>query len=116
FLPNAPPVAEAGPDTGIGPISASPGGSAGIFPIPWMYIRMMGAEGLRSATEAAILSANYVAARLDEHYPVLYTGPGGRVAHECILDLREITRRTGITVEDRSEERRVGKACRSLKV
>ena len=100
FLPNHPLVAEAGPDTGIGPISASPWGSAGILPIPWMYIRMMGAEGLRSATEAAILSANYVAARLDEHYPVLYTGPGGRVAHECIVDLRPLTRRTGVTVED----------------
>src|SRR5690606_9687691 len=100
FLPNHPLVPEAGPATGVGPVSAAPWGSAGILSIPWMYIRLMGADGLRAATEAAILSANYIAARLDEHYPVLYTGPGGRVAHECILDLREITRRTGITVED----------------
>jgi len=65
-----------------------------------MYIRMMGAAGLREATEAAILAANYIAARLDEHFPVLYTGVSGRVAHECIVDLRELTRRSGVTVED----------------
>jgi glycine dehydrogenase len=100
FLPNHPLVPEAGPKTGIGPIAASPFGSAGILPIPWMYIRMMGAKGLRRATEAAILAANYVAARLDEHFPVLYMGVTGRVAHECIVDLRELTRRSGVTVED----------------
>jgi len=100
FLPNHPLVPAAGPETGIGPIAASPWGSAGILPIPWMYIRMMGAAGLREATEAAILAANYIAARLDEHFPVLYTGVSGRVAHECIVDLRELTRRSGVTVED----------------
>jgi glycine dehydrogenase len=100
FLPNHPLVPEAGPDTGIGPISAAPWGSPGILPIPWVYIRLMGAEGLSEVTEAAIVAANYVATRLDPHFPVLYTGPGGRVAHECILDLRELTRRTGVTVED----------------
>jgi glycine dehydrogenase len=100
FLPNHPLVPEAGPETGIGPISAAPWGSPGILPIPWVYIRLMGAEGLKSATEMAIVAANYVATRLDSHFPILYTGPGGRVAHECILDLRGITHRTGITVED----------------
>ncbi|HEX2152347.1 MAG TPA: aminomethyl-transferring glycine dehydrogenase [Acidimicrobiia bacterium] len=100
FLPNHPLVPQAGPESGIGPISAAPWGSAGILPIPWVYIRLMGAAGLRSASEAAILSANYIATRLSGHYPVLYTGPGGRVAHECILDLRRLTRDTGITVED----------------
>jgi glycine dehydrogenase len=100
FLPNHPLVPEAGPATGVGPISAAPWGSAGILPIPWVYLRLMGASGLRAATEAAILSANYVAARLAPHYPVLYVGARGRVAHECLLDLRELTRRSGITVED----------------
>src|SRR5690606_24650913 len=73
FLPNHPLVADAGPETGVGPISAAPWGSAGILPIPWVYIRLMGPQGLRRATEAAILAANYVAARLSEHYPILYT-------------------------------------------
>jgi glycine dehydrogenase len=100
FLPNHPLVAEAGPATGIGAISAAPWGSAGILPIPWMYITMMGGEGLTRATEVAILNANYLAARLRSHYPVLYTGANGLVAHECILDLRPITRDTGITVDD----------------
>ncbi|HSJ35727.1 MAG TPA: aminomethyl-transferring glycine dehydrogenase [Acidimicrobiia bacterium] len=100
FLPNHPLAPEAGPETGIGPISAAPWGSPGILPIPWVYIRLMGAEGLKAATEGAIVAANYVAARLDPHFPVLYTGPGGRVAHECILDLRAITHRTGVTAED----------------
>ena len=77
-----------------------PYGSAGILPISWAYIRMMGPDGLRRATEVAILAANYVAARLAPHYPVLYTGRGGLVAHECILDLRPLTRETGVTVED----------------
>ena len=100
YLPNHPAVAEAGPGTGPGPISAAPWGSAGILPISWMYIAMMGGTGLREATQVAILSANYVAQRLGSHYPVLYTGQNGRVAHECILDLRPITRATGVTVDD----------------
>jgi glycine dehydrogenase len=83
-----------------GPVAAAPYGSAGILPISWAYIKMMGADGLRRATQVAILSANYVARRLTEHYPVLYTGRGGLVAHECILDLRPITAQTGITAED----------------
>ena len=83
-----------------GPISAAPYGSASILPISWAYIRMMGAEGLRDATAAAVLSANYIAARLREHYPVLYSGEGGLVAHECILDLRPLKEETGITVDD----------------
>ncbi|MGA7271758.1 MAG: aminomethyl-transferring glycine dehydrogenase, partial [Acidimicrobiia bacterium] len=100
FLPNHPLVPEAGPATGVGPIASAPWGSAGILPIPWTYIRLMGPEGLRTATEMAILSANYLARRLSDAYPILYTGPGGRVAHECIVDLRPLTHETGITVED----------------
>ncbi len=100
FLPNHPLRPEAGPSTGIGPISAAPWGSAGILPIPWMYIAMMGGEGLTRATQVAILNANYLARRLGEHYPVLYSGAHGLVAHECILDLRPITRETGVTVDD----------------
>ena len=83
-----------------GPVAAAPYGSAGILPISWAYIAMMGAQGLRRATAVAILSANYVASRLNPHFPVLYTGRGGLVAHECILDLRPITSQTGITAED----------------
>ena len=86
--------------SGQGPVSAAPWGSAGILPIPWAYIRLMGAAGLRHATEVAILSANYVARQLAPHYPVLYTGRGGLVAHECIVDLRPLTKETGVTVED----------------
>lgn len=100
FLPNHPLVESAGPATGIGPISGAPFGSAGILPIPYAYIRLMGAEGLRRASQVAILSANYLARRLDQHFPVLYTGEGGRVAHECILDLRPLTKETGVTAED----------------
>jgi glycine dehydrogenase len=85
---------------GTGAISAAPYGSAGILPISWAYIRMMGAEGLRRATATAVLAANYVAARLDEAYPVLYKGHGGLVAHECILDLRGLTKASGVTVDD----------------
>jgi glycine dehydrogenase len=99
FLPNHPLRADAGPDTGQ-PISAAPWGSASILPISWAYIRLMGADGLRRATEVAILSANYLAARLRDHFPVLYTGRGGLVAHECIIDLRPLTKETGITVDD----------------
>jgi glycine dehydrogenase len=100
YLPNHPIQPAAGPATGSGAIAAAPWGSASILPITWAYIRMMGGAGLTAATGAAILSANYVARRLNEHYPVLYSGAHGLVAHECILDLREITRRTGVTVDD----------------
>ena len=82
------------------PVTATPYGSAGVLPISWAYIAMMGADGLTDATRNALLSANYVAARLDEHFPVLYTGNRGLVAHECILDLRELTARSGVTAED----------------
>ncbi|PPK61234.1 aminomethyl-transferring glycine dehydrogenase [Actinokineospora auranticolor] len=100
FLPNHPLQPAAGPETGVGPISAAPWGSASILPISWAYVRMMGADGLRRATLTAVAAANYVARRLDEHFPVLYAGAGGFVAHECILDLRPITKATGVTVDD----------------
>ncbi len=100
FLPNHPLVPEAGPAGGIGPVSAAPWGSAGILPISWAYIHMMGADGLTDSTKIAILNANYIARRLDPHYPVLYTGRAGLVAHECILDLRDITKESGVTVDD----------------
>ncbi|WP_394552585.1 aminomethyl-transferring glycine dehydrogenase [Agromyces sp. MMS24-JH15] len=85
---------------GGGPVSAAPYGSPSILPISWSYVRMMGAEGLKQATASAVLAANYVAARLREHYPVLYTGEHGLVAHECILDVRPLTAATGVTVDD----------------
>ncbi len=100
FLPSHPLVEGVGGDGGVGPVSGAPWGSAGIIPIPWAYIRMMGGHGLTRATQVAVLAANHVATRLRPHYPVLYTGPAGLVAHECILDLRELTRRTGVTVDD----------------
>jgi glycine dehydrogenase len=100
YLPNHPVQPAAGPATGSGAVAAAPWGSASILPITWAYIRMMGGDGLTAATGAAILSANYVAKQLAEHYPVLYAGAHGLVAHECILDLRAITRETGITVDD----------------
>ena len=100
YLPNHPLAPEAGPETGVGPISAAPYGSAGILPIPYTYIRLMGGEGLKAATEWAIVNANYIAARLRQHYPVLYSGNDGLVAHECILDLRRITAETGVSVDD----------------
>jgi glycine dehydrogenase len=100
FLPNHPATPEAGPATGPGPVSAAPWGSAGILPISYTYAKLMGADGLRRATVVAILSANYIAARLADHYPVLYTGDHGWVAHECIVDVRGITRDTGVTVDD----------------
>lgn len=99
-LPNHPLAPEAGPETGVGPVSAAPYGSAGILPISWAYVRLMGGDGLRHATQMAVLGANYVAARLREHYPVLYSGHDGLVAHECILDVRQITADTGVTVDD----------------
>jgi glycine dehydrogenase len=97
FLPGHPyaPELPGGPT-----VSAAPYGSASILPISWAYIRMMGAPGLRAASLTAIASANYIARRLDEYYPVLYTGENGMVAHECILDLRPITKATGVTVDD----------------
>ncbi|MCJ7827286.1 MAG: aminomethyl-transferring glycine dehydrogenase subunit GcvPB, partial [Demequinaceae bacterium] len=82
------------------PVSAAPFGSAGILPISWTYIALLGSEGLRQATEQAVLAANYLAIKLDEHFPVLYRGPHGLVAHECIFDLRSLTTETGVTVED----------------
>ncbi len=106
FLPGHPLRPDAGPsgrgyaDGGMGPVSGAPWGSAGILPIPWMYIRMMGEEGLREATSVAILSANYIAHRLEEHYPILYTAPNGTVAHECIVDIRPVTAESGVSVDD----------------
>ena len=97
FLPGHPLADELGDARTV---SAAPYGSASILPITWAYLRMMGAAGLRSATLVAIASANYIARRLDEYYPVLYTGEHGMVAHECILDLRAITKATGVTVDD----------------
>ncbi|GAB3116942.1 aminomethyl-transferring glycine dehydrogenase [Janibacter alkaliphilus] len=99
-LPNHPLDELAGPKGGVGPISAAPYGSASILPISWAYVRLMGGAGLTHATEVAVLNANYVAARLAEHYPVLYTGEDGLVAHECILDLRPLTKETGVSVDD----------------
>jgi glycine dehydrogenase len=98
FLPGHPLAAPGGQP--VGPISAAPFGSAGILPIPWMYIAMMGGEGLALATRVAILNANYIASRLAPHYPVLYTGANGRVAHECIIDIRPIQKATGISNDD----------------
>ena len=100
FLPGHPQMPEAGPETGLRVISAAPWGSAAILPISWAYIAMMGGAGLLHATQLAILNANYLARRLSPHYPVLYTGPKGLVAHECILDLRPLTHSAGVTVED----------------
>ena len=100
FLPNHPANAAAGPSTGPGPVSSAPFGSASILPISWMYIRMMGGSGLTKATEVAILSANYLAKKLDPLFPVLYRGQNGHIAHECIIDIREITKNTGVTVDD----------------
>ena len=100
YLPNHPLVSAAGPASSYGPASSGPYGSAGVLPITWAFIALMGADGLRLAAQSAILAANYVARRLGGHFPVLYTGASGLVAHECILDLRELTRQTGITVDD----------------
>jgi glycine dehydrogenase len=98
FLPGHP-MSQA-PLANYGPISAAPYGSAGVLPISWAYIRMMGADGLRDATAAAVLSANYVAKKLDGHYPLLYSGKNGLVAHECIIDIRPIQKETGISTDD----------------
>lgn len=100
YLPSHPMHPEEDKRSGIGAISAAPYGSAGILPISWAYIRLMGGPGLARATAAAVLSANYIAHRLEEHYPVLYRGHGGLVAHECILDVRGLTKESGVSVDD----------------
>jgi glycine dehydrogenase len=97
FLPGHP---QTSPDAAVGPVAAAPWGSALILPISWAYVRMMGGDGLRRATLTAVAAANYVARRLEPYFPVLYTGKSGLVAHECILDLRPITKATGVTVDD----------------
>ena len=96
YLPSHPLEDETGP----GAVSAAPWGSAGILPISWAFIAMMGPDGLRRATDVAILSANYIARRLDPHFPVLYTGSSGLVAHECIIDVRPLRNSSGVTVDD----------------
>lgn len=101
FLPSHPLIPEAGPENPVvGPVSGAPWGSAGVLPISWMYIRMMGAQGLKKATSVALLSANYLASKLDSSFPVLYKGANGRVAHECIIDVRDITKNTHVSVDD----------------
>jgi glycine dehydrogenase len=100
FLPNHPMDSAAGPATGPGPVSGAPFGSASILPISWAYIRLLGGAGLTHSTQVAILSANYMAARLHDAFPILYTGAHGRVAHECILDIRPLTAISGVSVDD----------------
>ncbi|MEY4469220.1 MAG: hypothetical protein RLZZ87_544, partial [Actinomycetota bacterium] len=100
FLPNHPLDELAGPATGPGPVSGAPFGSASILPISWAYIRLLGGVGLTHSTQVAILSANYIATKLSQSYPILYTGANGRIAHECILDIRGITKDSGVTVDD----------------
>jgi glycine dehydrogenase len=100
FLPGSAVVPGVGGSETVGSVSAAPWGSADILAISYAYIAMMGAEGLTAATKIAILNANYVACRLDPHYPVLYKGAQGRVAHECILDLRPLKETSGIEAED----------------
>ncbi len=105
FLPGHPvvdprPDRDSAGDHAVGPVSAAPWGSAGILPISWMYVKMMGPDGLRRATEGAVLAANYVAQRLRPHFPVLYAGDHGLVAHECIIDLRPTTEATGVSADD----------------
>jgi len=99
FLPGHP-LAGAADPRAIGPVAAAPFGSASILPISWVYIRMMGADGLRRATQVAILNANYMARRLEPHYPILFRGPRGLVAHEFVLDGRELKKEAGIEVDD----------------
>jgi glycine cleavage system P protein (glycine dehydrogenase) len=100
YLPGHPFLPQSGEEKSAGPVSAAPWGSAGILPITWMYIVMMGRDGLREATCTAILNANYIRYRLGPHYPILYTGPNGMIAHECIIDLRQIKEATAVTVDD----------------
>ena len=100
YLPNHPLAPQAGPATGVGPIAAAPWGSAGILPITWAYLALMGDAGLRRASTVAILNANYIAKRLDDYFPVLYKGESGLVAHECIIDVRGLKESAHVTVED----------------
>src|SRR5690554_2001966 len=100
FLPNHPLVPQAGPETGPGPVSAAPWGSASILPISWAYIAMTGADGQLQSTKVAVLNANYIAHRLSGHYEVLYRGRNDRVAHECIIDTRPFVESAGVTVDD----------------
>ena len=100
FLPKHAVIKDCGPATGIGAISAAPWGSSSILSISWMYMKMMGSEGLKKASQVAILNANYIAHKLDEAFPILYKGEHGNVAHECIIDIRKIKSETGITEED----------------
>ncbi|HVK44818.1 MAG TPA: aminomethyl-transferring glycine dehydrogenase [Micropruina sp.] len=100
YLPSHPMLDEAGPATSYGPVSAAPFGSAGVLPISYAFIAMLGANGLQESGQAAVLSANYIAKRIGAHYPILYTGANGLVAHECIADLRPLTKATGVTVDD----------------
>jgi len=100
FLPTHPVIASHDVSTAIGPVSAAPWGSASILPISYVYIKMMGGEGLAYATKVAILNANYIAKQLEGHYPVLYRGQNGLVAHECILDTRGLKGAAGIEAED----------------
>jgi glycine dehydrogenase len=100
YLPNHSVIKDCGPATGMGPVSAAPWGSSSILSISWMYIKMMGSEGLKKASQVAILNANYVAHKLKDAFPILYKGKNGNVAHECIIDIRKIKSETGITEED----------------
>lgn len=100
YLPNHPIVTDAGPDSSYGPVSAAPWGSAGILPISYAFIALMGADGLTHASQVALLNANYIAQRLGDYFPILYTGRNGLVAHECILDLRSLTKASGVSVDD----------------
>ena len=100
YLPSHSIINDCGPTTGIGAVSSAPWGSSSILSISWMYIKMMGSEGLKLATQNAILNANYIANKLKDHFPILYKGKNGNVAHECIIDIRKIKSETGITEED----------------
>ena len=100
FLPKHSVIKDCGPTTGIGAVSAAPWGSSSILSISWMYIKMMGSEGLKKASQVAILNANYIAHKLKDSFPILYKGKNGNVAHECIIDIRKIKTETGITEED----------------
>ena len=100
YLPSHSVIKDCGPANGIGAVSAAPWGSSSILPISWMYIKMMGSDGLKLATQNAILNANYVAKKLKNHFPILYAGKNGNVAHECIIDIRNIKSETGVTEED----------------
>ncbi len=100
FLPKHSVIKDCGPATGMGAVSAAPWGSSSILSISWMYIKMMGSEGLRKASQVAILNANYIAHKLKDSFPILYKGKTGNVAHECIIDIRSIKSDTGITEED----------------